>query len=178
MKRIAFILTAIILGTGLSFCQQNNNQDTKKNKKLPEITFKTTEHDFGELPYKGDGTYEFEFKNTGKEPLIIKNVKSSCGCTVPSWTREPIKKGKTGTIKVKYDTKRQGTFTKHLTVQSNASNSPVQLTIKGKIGRPSPEEMKELQKMREEQAAKRRAIQQRKQQNQNGPERQKQIPQK
>jgi len=103
------------------------------NKKAPEITFVKNLHDFGEIPNAGDGTYDFEFKNTGKEPLTITNVRTSCGCTTPSWPKEPIAKGKTGVIKVKYDTKRVGNFTKTITVTSNAKNPSEVLTIKGKV---------------------------------------------
>jgi hypothetical protein len=58
---------------------------------------------------------------------------TSCGCTVPEWPKEPIPSGNTGVIKVKYDTNRLGTFTKTITVMSNATNSAVTITIKGNI---------------------------------------------
>jgi hypothetical protein len=97
------------------------------------IQFETTEHDFGTLPEKGDGTFAFVFKNTGKEPLILKNVRSSCGCTVPEWPKEPIKKGGKGTIKVSYNTRITGSFHKEITVYSNAEGDPVVLKIQGKV---------------------------------------------
>jgi hypothetical protein len=97
------------------------------------IQFETTEHDFGTIPEKGDGTFAFVFKNTGKEPLILKNVRSSCGCTVPEWPKEPIKKGNKGTIKVIYNTRITGSFHKQITVYSNAEGDPVILQIKGKV---------------------------------------------
>ena len=65
--------------------------------------------------------------------LIITNVKSSCGCTVPSYPKEPVKKSKKEKIHVKYDTKRIGNFNKTITVYSNAKNSPVKLHIKGEV---------------------------------------------
>jgi hypothetical protein len=97
------------------------------------IQFETTEHDFGTIPEKGDGTFAFVFKNTGKEPLILKNVRSSCGCTIPEWPKEPIKKGDKGTIKVSYNTRITGSFHKEITVYSNAEGDPVVLLIKGKV---------------------------------------------
>ncbi|MCX6275492.1 MAG: DUF1573 domain-containing protein, partial [Bacteroidetes bacterium] len=78
-----------------------------------------------------DGGCEFKFKNTGKEPLVISNAKGSCGCTVPTWPKEPIMKGQTGVIKVHYDTKRVGAFTKTVTIESNSKTNPRVLTIKG-----------------------------------------------
>ena len=74
------------------------------NKKSSEMTFKDgTEYDFGKISFMGDGTCEFIFKNTGKAPLLITNVKSSCGCTVPTYPKEPIGKKKKSAIKVKYE---------------------------------------------------------------------------
>jgi hypothetical protein len=83
---------------------------------------------------QGDnGECEFKFKNTGKEPLILSNVYSSCGCTVPSWPKEPIMPGKSEVIKVKYNTSRLGTINKKVTVISNAVNNPIELFIKGNV---------------------------------------------
>jgi hypothetical protein len=110
----------------------------KADKNAPEITFESTEHDFGTLPYEGNGTTDFVFTNSGKEPLVLTNVQSSCGCTTPEWPREPIKNGQKATIRVKYDTKRAGSFTKSITVTSNAATSPVVLTIKGVVTSPAP----------------------------------------
>jgi hypothetical protein len=97
------------------------------------IEFETTDHDFGTIAEGGDGTYEFIFKNTGKEPLVLSNVRSSCGCTVPEWPKEPILKGDKGKIKVSYNTRITGSFSKSITVYSNAAEAPVVLIIKGKI---------------------------------------------
>jgi hypothetical protein len=85
----------------------------------------------------GDGTCEFIFKNTGKDPLVLKNVRSSCGCTIPQWPKEPIKKGEQGKIKVRYNTRITGTFSKSISVYSNAGNMPVVLVIKGKVEEPN-----------------------------------------
>ena len=76
------------------------------NPNAPVITFEKTTHDYGTVTKGGDGTCEFKFKNNGIEPLILSNVSSSCGCTVPEWPREPILKGKSASIKVMLDTNR------------------------------------------------------------------------
>lgn len=97
------------------------------------INFTETVHDYGTIDQGSDGSYEFKFTNDGKSPLILNNVRSSCGCTVPSWTKEPVQPGKEGTIKVKYNTAIAGSFNKSVTVNSNAKNSSVVLQIKGNV---------------------------------------------
>ena len=90
----------------------------------PEIQFTKEIHDYGSVKYGGDGHCTFEFKNTGNAPLIISKANKSCGCTVPSWPREPILPGETAVVKVKYDTKRPGSINKSVTIESNAVNAP------------------------------------------------------
>ena len=113
-------------------CSQTPQQAAAQ-KGSATIEFETTEHDFGTIPYKGEGTYEFVFKNTGKAPLLLTNVRSSCGCTVPEWPKEPINKGKQGKIKVSYNTRISGNFAKSISVYSNATEGPVVLVIRGKV---------------------------------------------
>lgn len=125
---LSIALFAIILS---GFTQEI--KQVKIDKKAPEITFEKNLHDFGTIPYRGDGTYEFKFKNTGKNPLTVSRVKTSCGCTTPEWSKEPVLKKKSGIIKVKYATNRIGSFTKTITVYSNAKNGAIVLTIKGKV---------------------------------------------
>lgn len=110
-----------------------NAQSADAASNAAEIAFEKETHDFGTLPYEGDGNYEFKFTNTGKQPLIITNARGSCGCTVPTYSKEPIKPGETGTIKVSYDTKRVGGFTKTVTIESNATTPTRILTIKGNV---------------------------------------------
>jgi len=99
-----------------------------------EISFEKTVHDFGSILQKGDGTYQFEFSNTGNAPLLLSNATSSCGCTIPSYPKTPIAPGEKGTIVVKYDTNRIGSFHKSVTVTSNAKAAPsVVLYIKGEV---------------------------------------------
>ncbi len=101
----------------------------------PKMTFDKTQHDFGKVN-EGDGTvsYDFTFKNTGTAPLIIQDVKTTCGCTTPEWTKQPIRPGATGLIKVSYDVKgRPGTIDKTVAVYSNSTPSPVSLRIIGEV---------------------------------------------
>ena len=132
MKILIASLLGIVLLTSSSFAQ-DKPANTKPNKKAPEITFQKTEYDFGTIAYGSDATCEFIYKNTGKTPLILTNVRSSCGCTIPSWPKTPVGKKKTGKITVKYNTHKMGKFHKTVTVTSNAKNSPIVLTITGKV---------------------------------------------
>ncbi|MBK5246089.1 MAG: DUF1573 domain-containing protein [Peptostreptococcaceae bacterium] len=97
------------------------------------IVFVKTVHDYGTIVQGADGNSEFKFTNKGKSPLILSNVKASCGCIVPEWPKEPILPGKTGVIKLNYNTKIPGTFSKTITVNSNAKNATVILQIKGNV---------------------------------------------
>lgn len=110
-------------------------EESAKNEGGAEITFKETNHDFGNIPFKGNGSYEFVFVNTGTEPLILTQPKSSCGCTVPEWPKQPILPGESNVIKVTYkNTDRPGNFNKYVTVYSNAViNKEVKLHIKGTV---------------------------------------------
>lgn len=100
---------------------------------LADIKMDKMVHDYGDIDQGGNGECEFKFTNNGKEPLVITNCQGSCGCTVPQCPKEPILPGKTGVIKVKYDTQRVGGIYKTVTVNSNAKSGNVVLTIKGNV---------------------------------------------
>ena len=101
----------------------------------PEITFESETIDYGEVAQNSDGSRVFKFTNTGDAPLVIKNAKSSCGCTVPKKPEGPIAPGESGEIVVLYDTKnRVGQFRKTITLTTNIENQPmVALKIKGNV---------------------------------------------
>ena len=129
-----FILLSFFVS--MAFATINAQTTTPKEQPAdgPKITFSEQEHNYGNIQKGGDGNCEFVFTNEGNEPLILSNVKASCGCTTPSWTKEPIMPGKTGIIKVRYNTNNIGSFNKTITVTSNAVNSPrIVLKIKGKV---------------------------------------------
>lgn len=102
----------------------------------PVITFQETEINFGNIVYGAEAIRVFTFTNTGKTPLIITSIKGQCGCTTlpEGFPKDPIPPGGTATFKVKYDTaNRQGMFDKKIAVVSNASNSNVEVKIKGNV---------------------------------------------
>jgi hypothetical protein len=131
MKRAFFVIVSLIFL--LSLGCSHDSRSASENKGTATIVFETTEHDFGNIPQGGDGTYEFVFRNTGDAPLVLANVRSSCGCTIPEWPKRPIHEGKEGKIKVRYNTRIIGGFSKSITVYSNAGDTPVMLKIKGRV---------------------------------------------
>jgi hypothetical protein len=101
-----------------------------------KIEFRDETVDYGKIENGSNGVRTFVFTNTGNAPLVITNVKSSCGCTVPKKPTAPIAPGKKGEIEVKYDTKRTGFIRKTITVTSNATNvknGVSYLKIKGEV---------------------------------------------
>jgi hypothetical protein len=100
------------------------------------IVFKETVHDFGTISDKGGPvTHEFELTNNHPTTLVITDVKTSCGCTTPGWTKEPIEPGKTGSIKVTFNPAGYNSrFTKTITVHSNLEQNIV-LQITGQVQR-------------------------------------------
>ena len=138
MKKVIYLLGIMLLMAGAAEAQDAKTQNG------PEIEFEKVVHDYGDVPYNGDGKCEFRFTNTGDEPLLVQKPKSSCGCTIPSWPKEPILPGESDVIKVTYRTDRAGNINRTVTITSNAVNSPtVVLRIKGRVLDPAAEVMPE-----------------------------------
>lgn len=96
----------------------------------PEISFDATEHDFGTIDQGTAVEHTFTFTNTGNAPLVITNASSSCGCTVPTWTKEPIAPGESGEMLVKFNGSGQNQVTKTVTITANTESGKEQLRIK------------------------------------------------
>ncbi len=122
MKKLALIALVALIG----FTAQAQQA---------KITFKTDTIDYGTVLKGSDGVRVFEFTNTGDAPLIITDVKSSCGCTIPKKPNGPIAPGESSTIEVKYDTNRVGPIRRSITVSSNATEPMVALKIKGEVAK-------------------------------------------
>ena len=137
------LLLSIVLISGFTLGNAQNviTNDASKTVESTNATidFVSKVMDYGTIEHNADGARKFVFTNNGTEPLLIKNAKGSCGCTVPTWPREPIAPGVTAEIGVKYATNRVGKFTKTITLTTNASKKPVILTIKGEVN-PAPKE--------------------------------------
>jgi hypothetical protein len=146
MKKIITLSIAL-----LAFAFSNAQETAKPSKAIKKTTAKTTAPvltkvggagmvyvtetiDYGTIAQNADGNRKFEFTNNGNKPLIITNAAGSCGCTVPTFPKEPILPGTKGVINVKYATDRVGPFTKTVTITSNAEGIPSKvLTIKGTV---------------------------------------------
>lgn len=114
------------------------NADEKTGAAMAQPGENATEWNYGDIQNASTGYRFFKFTNTGDAPLTITNAKGSCGCTVPSYPREPIMPGESGYIKVKYDTKRTGAFTKYVTLTTNSvSNTTTRLKIFGNVAAPA-----------------------------------------
>jgi hypothetical protein len=131
MKKFFLVLFTVVCTVSL-YAQQPVATVADSTAKA-KIVFESQIHNYGALVYGADGTCSFKFKNEGSIPLVLSNVQASCGCTTPAWTREPVKPGATGEIKVTYDTKRMGAFSKSITVTSNAETPTVVLRIAGEV---------------------------------------------
>jgi len=122
MKKLALIALVALIG----FTAQAQQA---------KITFKTDTIDYGTVLKGSDGVRVFEFTNTGDAPLIITDVKSSCGCTISKKPNGPIAPGESSSIEVKYDTNRVGPIRRSITVSSNATEPMVALKIKGEVAK-------------------------------------------
>lgn len=128
----------IVLGLFLIFAASYSSysQDAKaaEDKNKAEITFVEDEFNFGTAKQNDMVNHEFSFTNTGNEPLVITEAHGSCGCTVPQWPKQPIKKGEKGVIKVTFNTAgKMGLQDKTVTITSNAKSNPKILHVKGTV---------------------------------------------
>ncbi len=124
MKKVLTTVLLAVMTIGLATAQE----------KQAEITFEKTSHDFGTIK-EADGpvTWTFKFTNTGTANLILYQVVASCGCTTPTYPKEPIKPGESGEIKVTYNGsgRNPGKFYKYLTIRANTKEEIIRLTITG-----------------------------------------------
>ncbi len=141
MKKIFLLATLTILSVTTSNAQAAK-KETKKavtaKVETPKVdgasmVFVSETIDYGTIAHNADGKREFVFTNNGNKPLIISNAAGSCGCTVPTYPKEPIAPGAKAVIGVKYATDRVGAFTKTVTLTTNATEPTKTLTIKGTV---------------------------------------------
>ena len=141
MKKIFLLATLTILSVTTSNAQAAK-KETKKavtaKVEAPKVdganmVFVSETIDYGTIAHNADGKREFVFTNNGNKPLIITNAAGSCGCTVPTYPKEPIAPGAKAVIGVKYATDRVGAFTKTVTLTTNATEPTKTLTIKGTV---------------------------------------------
>ena len=134
MKHVLSTLAFLLIGSAV-FAQTTKpaEQAAQASTKGPKMVFETNTVDFGEILKGSDRVRKAVFTNKGTEPLIVKTARGSCGCTVPTWPKEPIMPGEKGTIEINYDTQRVGPINKTVRIQTNEGEEEITLYIKGNI---------------------------------------------
>lgn len=130
MKNLILFTLGLVLS--LSLNAQTPAQTPAKTGG-PKMVFENTTVDYGEIKKGSDPKRKAVFTNKGTEPLIIKSARGSCGCTVPTWPKEPIMPGETGVIEITYDTQRVGSINKTVSIQTNEGEEELRLFVKGNI---------------------------------------------
>ena len=124
MKKI-LLVCAVIIGFAFTASAQDNEK--------AEFKFNEEKHDFGKVPQGTPVTTVFEFTNIGKEPLILTDVRPTCGCTIADYTKTPVKNGEKGFIKITFNAAFAQAFTKTIVVTSNATTPTKNLIIVGEV---------------------------------------------
>lgn len=99
------------------------------------VQFDNETIDFGTAKLNQPVTVDFKFTNVGKQPVIIQNAQPSCGCTTPSWTKEPVLPGKTGSIKATYNAATLGSVSKTVFVNFKGISQTLELHLKGTVAK-------------------------------------------
>ena len=121
MKRFYFaVVSIILLGIVFAFCATTQAQTGKTDGKYPVMVIQGGDtHDFGAIEYGKPVEYVFAFENTGNAPLTILDAATSCGCTTPQWTKEPVLPGAKGEVKVRFNGVGSGKIKKSITLTTN-----------------------------------------------------------
>ena len=114
--------------------EENTAAASESTSGTPKFEFKETTHDFGSITEGEIAEHVFTFTNTGDAPLVIQNTSASCGCTTPSYSREPVAPGETGEVQVKFNSQnRPGVQNKTITITANTEPSVTRLFIKTNV---------------------------------------------
>ncbi|MVN20386.1 DUF1573 domain-containing protein [Mucilaginibacter arboris] len=124
MKKLMMIC-AMVVGFAINASAQTDNK--------AEFKFVEEKHDFGKVPQGKPVTTDFVYTNIGEEPLILTEVKPTCGCTIADYTKTPVKKGEKGSIKITYNAAVEAPFNKTIVVTSNAKTPTKYLVIVGEV---------------------------------------------
>lgn len=143
MKKLVFFTSLFLLILSFATAQDIKIKEVKgvdteinvtDNENGPVMTFTTKEVQYGTIEQHSEPLREVSFTNTGNEPLVIKNARGSCGCTVPIWPKEPIMPGESAKIEIRYATNRLGKINKTVTITTNEESAkPHVLKVLGKV---------------------------------------------
>jgi hypothetical protein len=140
VKKLLLFFSLTLFSLALVFGQEVKKLDNigNENPNEPSFKFQEEEFDFKNIKQGDVVNHDFSFTNTGKEPLVIANAQGSCGCTVPTWPKEPIAPGATAVIKVTFNSAgKSGMQDKTVTLNSNAKQNPMVLHLKGNVDKPA-----------------------------------------
>ena len=127
-------VVTFIFGMFMAYCVSAQQEATSEVVTGPVIAFEETAHEFGDISQGDVVEYVFAFENTGTEPLVITDVKTTCGCTAPEWPRDPIASGQSSELKVRFNSAgKSGRQNKVITVISNAITSSSQVKITANV---------------------------------------------
>lgn len=138
MKKFISITFALLLG--LTFVKAQVEVETETPVGGPVMSLESEVVDYGTIEENGDPLRVVKFTNTGDEPLVIKNARGSCGCTVPTWPKEPIMPGEESTIEIRYATNRIGAINKTVKITTNEGEEPHVIKVIGKVLKKETEE--------------------------------------
>ena len=129
------IITLLLLSFTSAFliAQTDMSETAPAKEGGPIMTFEKMDVDYGTIQQHGEPLRVLNFSNTGDEPLVIKNCKGSCGCTVPVWPKEPIMPGESATIEIRYATNRLGKINKTVKVTTNEGDVPHVIRVLGTV---------------------------------------------
>jgi len=135
MKKMMFLAAVSVLMLFLPISVSAQESEWKKIEGL-NASINEQVHDFGSQKLYTRTEFEFKIKNDSSAVLVITNITTSCGCTTPTYSKRPVKSGKTAIVKVAYDSSRIGAFDKTINVYTNFSSEPIELRIKGSMDEP------------------------------------------
>lgn len=138
MKNLIVLVALFVGSLGTALAQGGDMQlesaPAEGSAAVASSEWASVTHDFGTIAQNEPVTTKFEFTNTGGAPMVITNVKGSCGCTVTDYSREPVMPGQQGYVTATYNAKAIGVFNKSITVTSNSFGEPTKvLYIKGEV---------------------------------------------
>jgi len=133
MKNLILSATFIFGVVFFALGQATVSVESGDPSSMAKFKWEETTHNFGKIQQGKPVSTEFTFTNAGSTPLVISNVKGSCGCTVTQYTKEPIAPGKTGTVKATFNAAAMGAFNKSVRVTANVEGGNETLFIKGEV---------------------------------------------
>lgn len=140
-KQLIFASALVFLSSNILMAQALPNEESPAQSTTTAITFDESEFNFGKVAVGEKIQHIYRFTNTGDEPLLLTNARGSCGCTVPSWPKDPIQPGGSGAIVVEFDTKgKMGPQVKQVTITANTDPAQTIVYIKGEVFEPSGNE--------------------------------------